>query len=73
MPFVTLESILNTTYQQVTFSDSKDSPGIKRLLHNVFSKEHGINAENLPTNKHIAKIKESTFYQNRDFITIFTN
>jgi hypothetical protein len=35
--------------QQIPFSDSKDSPGIKRLLHSVFSKDYGINAENIPT------------------------
>ena len=35
--------------QQLPFSDSKDSSGIKRLFHSVFSKDYGINTENLPT------------------------
>ncbi len=38
-----------TVHHKLPFSDSKDSPGIKRLLHSVFSKDYGINAENLPT------------------------
>ena len=36
-----LDSILNTIQQQTGFSDSNDSPGIKRLLHSVFSKDFG--------------------------------
>ena len=30
------DSILNRMQQQVPFSDSKDSPGVKRLLYSVF-------------------------------------
>ena len=56
-----LDSILNTMQQQIPFSDSKDSPGIKRLLHSVFSKDFGINTKNLPTS-HLFRFLLKIFY-----------